>query len=116
MQQWFSWNKWVCDLCVVCRYCDTLPYFQSKTNYKKFGIHIQSWIEQEKRKLNRRIINGGGDRMSLTDELDLCDYGNVLSNKYKFLEIGKFLGVEYQTCNEITNKDWNMAGIVKHKE
>ena len=47
--------------------------------------------------------------MNLEDELDLCDDGNVLSNKYKFLEIGKLLGVQDQTCNELPNKDCNMV-------
>ena len=32
--------------------------------------------------------------MNLTDELDLCDDGNILSNKENLLKIGKLLGVE----------------------
>ena len=48
--------------------------------------------------------------MNLTYELDLCDDENVLSNKDKLLEIGKLLGFESQTCNEIPNKSWNVAG------
>ena len=32
--------------------------------------------------------------MNPIDELDLCDDGNVLSNKDKLLKIGKLLGVE----------------------
>ena len=47
--------------------------------------------------------------MNLIDELDLCDNGNILSNKYKLLEIGKLLGFEAQTCNEIPNKVCNIA-------
>ena len=47
--------------------------------------------------------------MNLIDELYLCDDGNILSNKYKLLEIGKLLGFEAQTCNEISNKGWNVA-------
>ena len=47
--------------------------------------------------------------MNLTDELYLCDNGNVLSNKDKLLEIGRLLGVEAQTCNEIPNKGWDMV-------
>ena len=46
--------------------------------------------------------------MNLTDGLDLCDDGNVLSNKDRLHEIGKLLGVEAKTCNEIPNKGWNM--------
>ena len=42
--------------------------------------------------------------MNLTDELYLCDDGNVLSNKDKLLEIGKLLWVETKFCNEILNK------------
>ena len=45
----------------------------------------------------------------MKDELDLCDDGNVLSNKDKLLKIGKLLGVEAKTCNEIPNKYYNLA-------
>ena len=51
----------------------------------------------------------GRDRMNLTDELDLCDDGNILSNKDKLLKMIEFLGVESKTCNEIPNKGWNMT-------
>ena len=47
--------------------------------------------------------------MSLTDELDLCDDGNILSKKEELLKMGKFLGGESKTCNEIPNNGWNMA-------
>ena len=47
--------------------------------------------------------------MNLTDEFDLCYYLNVLSNKDKLLKIGKLLGIEAKTCNEIPNKSWNMV-------
>ena len=47
--------------------------------------------------------------MHLIDELYLCHDGNVLSNKYTFIEIGKLLGVEAQTSNEIPDKGWNMV-------
>ena len=50
--------------------------------------------------------------MILTDELYLCDDGNVLPNKDKFIEIGKLCGVESQTCNTIPNKGWNMVDMV----
>ena len=49
--------------------------------------------------------------MNLTDELDLCDDGNILSNKDKLLKIGKLLGVETKICNEIPNKGWNVGGM-----
>ena len=42
--------------------------------------------------------------MNPIDELDLCDDGNVLSNKDKLLKIGKLLGVESKTCNDILNQ------------
>ena len=47
--------------------------------------------------------------MDLTDEQDLCDDGNILSNKVKLLKIGKLLEIEAKTCNEIPNKGWNMS-------
>ena len=50
--------------------------------------------------------------MILTDELDLCDDGNILSNKDNLLKIGKLLGVEAKSCNEIPNNGWNMADII----
>ena len=49
----FSCKKRICDQCGVCRYCDAPTYCQSKINHKHLGIHIQSEIEQKKRKLNR---------------------------------------------------------------
>ena len=93
----FSCQRGVCGQCEVCRYCDTPPYFQSKINHKHFGIHIQSEIKQKKRKLNRTTIYHGRDRMNLTYELDLCDDGNILSNKNNLLEIGKLIWVEAKT-------------------
>ena len=47
--------------------------------------------------------------MNLTAELDLSDYGHVLSNKDKLHEIDKLRGVESKTCNEIPNKGWNIV-------
>ena len=47
--------------------------------------------------------------MNLTDYLDLCDDGDILSNKDKLLEICKLFGVEYKTFNEIPNEGCNMA-------
>ena len=49
--------------------------------------------------------------MTLTDELDSCGDGNILSNKERLRIIGKFLGVEAKTCNEVPNNGWNMADI-----
>ena len=49
--------------------------------------------------------------MILTDELDLCDDGNILSKKEKLLKIGKFIGVEAKTCDEIKNNGCNMADM-----
>ena len=74
----FSCKKGVCDKCGVC-------------------IQIQSVIEKKKRKLNITTIYRGRNIMNLADELDLCDDGNILSNKDKLLRIGKFLGVEAKT-------------------
>ena len=104
----FLCKKGVCDQCFVCRYCNAPPYFQSKINQKYFGIHIQSKIEHKKRKFNRTTIYRGRDKLSLTDELKLCDDVNVLSNKENLLKVGKLLGVESKTCSEIPNNGWNM--------
>ena len=41
--------------------------------------------------------------MNLADEFDLCDDGNISSNKNKLLR------VEAKTCNETPSKVWNMA-------
>ena len=49
--------------------------------------------------------------MRLTDELDLCDDGNSLSNKEKLFKIGNFIGVEAKICNEIPNNGRNMADM-----
>ena len=38
-------------------------------------------------------IYHGIDRMKLTDELDLCGDGNILSNKDNLIKIGKLFGV-----------------------
>ena len=51
----------------------------------------------------------GIDRMNLKDELDLCGDGNILSSKDNLLKIGKLLGVEAKTCNQIPNKGWNVV-------
>ena len=53
-------------------------------------------------------IYRGIDRMKLTDELDLCGDGNILSNKDNFLNIFNLLGVEAKTCNQIPNKGCNV--------
>ena len=45
----------------------------------------------------------------MTDELDLCDVEDILSNKDQLLTTGKLLGVEAITCNEIPNKGLNKA-------
>ena len=47
--------------------------------------------------------------MNLIDELYLWYDGSILSSTYKLLKIGKLLGIETKTCNEIPNKCWNMA-------
>ena len=49
--------------------------------------------------------------MCLVNELGLCDDGSILSNKEKLLKIGKFLGVEAKTCDEIPNDGFNIADM-----
>ena len=49
--------------------------------------------------------------MSHTDELDLCDDVNILSNKEDLLKIGKLLGVEAKTCDDIPNNSSNMSNM-----
>ena len=41
--------------------------------------------------------------------MDLCDDGIFLLNKEKLLKIGKLIGVESKTCDNIPNNGWNMA-------
>ena len=69
------------------------PQSQSKNNQSDV-----SECEQKKSKLNRTTIYCWKYKMILTDELDLCDDGNILSKKEKLLKIGKFIGVEAKTC------------------
>ena len=90
--------------------------YQDKSIYqftrKRFSKNNQSDVsdcEQKKGKFNRTTIYRGREIMSLTDELDLCDDGNITSNKDKLLKLGKLLGVESKTCNDILNQGWNMA-------
>ena len=59
--------------------------------------------------MNRTTIYPGRDRMNLTYELALCNDGTILSNKDNLLKIGKLLGVEAKTCNEIPNKGCNVV-------
>ena len=47
----------------------------------------------------------------MTDELGLYDDECILSKKKKLLKIGKALGVEAKTCNEIPNNGFNMADM-----
>ena len=47
--------------------------------------------------------------MSLTDEFYLYNYIDILSKKDNLLKIGKFLGVEAKSFNEILDKTCNMA-------
>ena len=47
--------------------------------------------------------------MILTDELKLCDDVNVLSNKDNLIKVGRLLGVEPKTWDEIPNNGWDMA-------
>ena len=45
--------------------------------------------------------------MNLTDEVELCGDGDILSKEYKSLKIAKLICVESKTCNEMTNKGCN---------
>ena len=104
-----SKKKGICQKCGVCRCCDAPPVCPSNINH--FGDQIKSLSEQKKIILNKTTIYYGRDRLSLIDELDLCDDGNILSNKDNLLKIGKLLGVEAKTCDEIPNNGWNMMDI-----
>ena len=53
---------------------------------------LNNKLKRRKVKLKRTTIYSGKDRMNLTDEMDLCDDGNILSNKDKLLKICKLLG------------------------
>ena len=80
-------------------------------NNKHFGIKIQPEIEQRRRKLSITKMYRRRDILILKDELELCDDGNVLSNKDNILKVGKFLGVESENCNKIPNNGWNMVDM-----
>ena len=47
--------------------------------------------------------------------MKLCDYVNVLSKKENLLKVGKLLGVESKSCDEISNNGWNMADMYKEE-
>ena len=66
-------------------------------------------ILTEEQKLNKTTIYRGRYRLILTDQLKLCDDGNVLSKKKNLIKVGKLLGVEAKTCDEIPNICWNVA-------
>ena len=66
-------------------------------------------LNKRKENFNRKTRYHGRYRINMTDELDLCDDENILSNKDKLLTTGKLLGVEAITCNEIPNKGLNMT-------
>ena len=89
-------KKGFCYHCVVWGCCEEPPVcrlknhisYQNKSRYrftpKSLSNNNQSEVsesEQKKRNLITTIIYSGRDRMSLTDELDLGDDGNILSNK-----------------------------------
>ena len=100
-------KKGVCDQCGVCRCYYAPPLCRSKMS--TFGFQIKSESEQNKIKLNMTTIYHGRDILILADELDLCDDGNISSNKENLLEIGKLLGVEAKNYNEIPINGWNMV-------
>ena len=54
-------------------------------------------------------IYGGINIINLTDEYDLCDDGNILSNNDRLLKIGNLPRVEAKNWNYISNKCWNTA-------
>ena len=80
-------------------------------NHKHFGLQIQPEIEQNKIKSNITTIYSVRYRLILIDKLELCDDGNVLPNKENSLKVGKLLGVEAKSCDEIPNNSWNMADM-----
>ena len=53
----------------------------------------------------------GRDRLRLKYELYLCDDGNIWSNKENLLKIGKLIGDEAKTCDEIPNNGCNIADM-----
>ena len=61
--------------------------------------------------MNRITIYRGRDKLGLKDEMKLCDYVNVLSNRENLLKSGKLLGVESKTCDEIPNNGWSMEDM-----
>ena len=61
--------------------------------------------------MNITTIYRGIDTSSLTYELKLCDDVIFLSNKENLIKVGKLLGVELKTCDEIPNNGWNMEDM-----
>ena len=61
--------------------------------------------------MNKTTIYCGRDRLNLTDELELFDDKNVWKKKENSLKVGKLLGVEDKTGDEIPNNGWNMANM-----
>ena len=61
--------------------------------------------------MNKTTIYCRRYRLILTDELELFDDRNIWSKKDNLLKIGKLLGVEDKTGDEIPNNGWNMANM-----
>ena len=55
-------------------------------------------------------IYHGREILSLIYEIKLCDAVNCF-DKENSLTIGKILGVESKTCDDIRNNGWNMADL-----
>ena len=83
--------------------CTSILSIKDKLQTLRYPHSIKNVTEKKKICLQNNIYCGR-DRITLTDELDLCDDGNITSNKDKLLKIGNLLGVESKTCNDILNQ------------
>ena len=81
--------KVVCDQCGLCRCYDANTVCQSNMNH--FGYQIKPESEQSKIKFNRKTIYCGRYRLSLTDELDLCDDGKFYPTRRIYLKLAIYL-------------------------
>ena len=67
--------------------------------------------------MNITTILCGIGRTNLTNKFHLCDEGNILSNKYKLLKIGKLIGFKPKLATRypIKVKIWRMGNGRKKK-
>ena len=120
-------KKGVCEHCRGCRFCDPPHDCSLKRNYIGYKMRCislyaaqlltnkdHSYVSESEKKwviLNRKTTFCGKDRIILIDNSTLCDDGKHLSNKDNLIKIRKFLGFEFNTCDDIPKSGWNMKNL-----